>query len=168
MIKIEFSEEDKAALDWGRREHAHPFVRQKMEVLWLKSQGAKHKDICRYVGICSTTLTSYVREYDKGGIGSLRTLNFQRPRSDLDDHRAVLEEHFRKNPPASALVARTDVTRLTGITRSLGRIRAFLKRIGLRCRKVGAIPAKAEPVKQEEFKKKSWSRVSTRPKQASA
>lgn len=68
MIWIEFNDEDKAALNYERYNHPHPFVQQKMEVLWLKSQGLPHKVICRLACICSTTLTSYVREYQEGGI----------------------------------------------------------------------------------------------------
>ena len=58
MIWIEFNDEDKAALNYERYNHPHPFVQQKMEVLWLKSQGLPHKEICRLACICSTTLTS--------------------------------------------------------------------------------------------------------------
>src|ERR1700742_4841956 len=87
MIRIAFNEGDKAALNYERYNHPHPFVQQKMEVLWLKSQGMKHKDICRMADVCSTTLTSYVKEYAEGGIEALKTVKFNRPRSELDDHR---------------------------------------------------------------------------------
>src|SRR5271170_1215397 len=63
MIKIEFSDEDKAALSYERYNHPHPFVQRKMEALWLKSQGLAHKDIRRLTNVCSTTLTDYVRDY---------------------------------------------------------------------------------------------------------
>src|SRR5271163_4734037 len=59
MIKIEFSDEDKAALSYERYNHPHPFVQRKMEALWLKSQGLAHKDIRRLTNVCSTTLTDY-------------------------------------------------------------------------------------------------------------
>jgi hypothetical protein len=39
MIKLEFTEEDKRLLSYGRFNHPHPRVQLKMEVLWLKSQG---------------------------------------------------------------------------------------------------------------------------------
>ena len=159
MIKIEFSDEDKAVLGYERYNHPHPFVQQKMEVLWLKSQGMKRKDICRFAGVSPTTVTMYVREYQQGGIEAVKTLNFRKPQSDLDDHRTTLEEHFRKHPPASALAAMAEIERLTGLKRSPGRVRAFLRRMGMKCRKVGMIPAKANIEAQEDFKKKRWSRV---------
>lgn len=154
MIRIEFSEADKAALAYERYNHPHPFVQQKMEVLWLKSQGVRHKEICRLAGVCATTLTTYVREYQKGGLEALQTLNFRRPRSDLDDYRDTLEAYFRQHPPASARQAMAEIERLTGLKRSPERVRQFLKRIGMKCRKVGTIPARADLEAQEEFKKK--------------
>ena len=159
MLQISFTEADKAALHHERYHHPHPCVQRKMEALWLKSQGFRHKDICRVVGITGTTLTTYVRTYQEGGIEALKTLSFNKPRSALDDHRDMLEDYFRKNPPASVGHAMAEIERLTGLKRNKERVRQFLKRIGMKCRKVGMVPAKADVEKQADFKKKSWSRV---------
>jgi transposase len=153
VIRIAFNEGDKAALNYERYNHPHPFVQQKMEVLWLKSQGMKHKDICRMADVCSTTLTSYVKEYAEGGIEALKTVKFNRPRSELDDHRETLEEYFRTHPPATVKEAMAAIEKLTGLKRSHERTRKFLKRIGMKLRKAGAIPAKANVEAQEAFKK---------------
>jgi transposase len=45
------------------------------------------------------------------------------------------------------------IEELTGIKLSENRVRVFLKSIGLKPRKVGMIPAKADAEKQEEFLK---------------
>ncbi len=47
MIEINFTEEDIKALNYERYHYPHPHVQRKVEALWLKSQGIKHKDICR-------------------------------------------------------------------------------------------------------------------------
>jgi len=47
MIKLEFIEEDKRLLSYGRFNHPHPRVQLKMEVLWLKSQGLSHQKIAK-------------------------------------------------------------------------------------------------------------------------
>ena len=154
MIRIEFSDGDKTALEYERYNHPHPFVQRKMEALWLKSQGLSHKKIGRLTGICSTTLTAYVREYKEGGIEALKTLNFRKPHSDLDDRRDTLEAYFRKHPPASAVAAMAGIERLTGLKRSPGRVRAFLKRMGMKCRKAGMVPAKAPTSKRKKLLKK--------------
>jgi transposase len=168
MIKIEFSDEDKAALSYERYNHPHPFVQRKMEALWLKSQGLAHKDIRRLTNVCSTTLTDYVRDYQEGGIEALKILAFRRPRSDLEDHRATLESYFREHPPASVKEAMATIEKLTGVKRSPERVRAFLKRMGMKCRKVGMIPAKADIDAQEDFKKNNSSHVWTRPRPGNA
>jgi transposase len=159
MLHVAFTEAEKSALHYERYHHPHPCVQRKMEALWLKSQGFRHKDICRVVGITGATLTTYLRSYEEGGIEALKVLSFNKPRSALDDHRGTLEEYFRKNPPASVGHAMSEIERLTGLKRNKERIRQFLKRIGMKCRKVGMVPAKADVEKQAEFKKKSWSRV---------
>jgi len=159
MLLISFSEADKAALHDERYSHPHPCVQRKMEALWLKSQGFRHKDICRAAGITGTTLTTYLRSYQAGGIDALRTLSFNKPRSKLDDHRDTLEDYFRKNPPLSVGHAMAEIEKLTGLKRNKERIRQFLKRIGMKCRKVGMVPAKADLEKQDEFKKNSWNPV---------
>jgi transposase len=164
MIKIEFSDSDKAALSYERYHHPHPVVQRRMEAVWLKSQGLAHKNICRLTDICSTTLTDYLREYQRGGIEALKTLAFRRPRSDLDDHRTSLESHFREHPPASVKEAMATIEELTGVKRSPDRVRAFLKRMGMKCRKVGMIPAKADVEAQEDFKKNDSSRAWRKPR----
>jgi len=168
MIKIEFSEDDRAALGYERYNYPHPFVQQKMEALWLKSQGLAHKEICRLTEVCSTTLTSYVRAYKEGGIEALKVLPFRRPRSDLEEHRETLAAYFREHPPASAKAAMATIEQLTGLKRSPERVRVFLKSMGLKCRKVGMIPAKADIEAQEAFKKKSLTRGWKKPKQGNA
>jgi hypothetical protein len=39
MLQLEFSEADKQVLHYERYHHPHPRVQQRMEALWLKSQG---------------------------------------------------------------------------------------------------------------------------------
>jgi transposase len=155
LISIEFCDEDKAALNYERYNYPHPFVQRKMEAVWLKSQGLAHKEICRLTDVCSTTLTSYVRDYQEGGIEALKALSFRRPSSDLDDHRVTLEAYFREHPPASAKHAMSSIETLTGVKRSPERVRVFLKRMGMKCRKTGMIPAKADIQVQEDFKKRA-------------
>ena len=135
-----------------------------MEVLWLKSRGFAHKDICWAADVCPSTLTTYVRDYKEGGIEALKKLSFRRPRSDLEDHHDMLKAHFLEHPPASAKQAMAAIEQLTGLKRSPGRVRAFLKRIGMKCRKVGMIPAKADAAAQDDFKKNRWNHAWKKPK----
>lgn len=152
MVKLEFTVEQQHQLHYDRYHHPHPRVQRKMEALWLKSQGMAHRQISRLTGISSTTLTSYLREYQAGGIEGLKTVNFRRPQSELAAHQETLEAHFRQHPPASVKQAMATIETLTGVRRSPERVRLFLKRMGMTCRKVGMIPAKADVAAQAAFK----------------
>jgi transposase len=153
MIKVVFTESEKDSLHRERHHHPHPCVRLKMEVLWLKSQNLPHKEICRLTGVCSTTLTGYLLDYQNGGIEALKIRKPYRPKSDLDAHKEMLEAHFRKHPPATTKEAMDTIESLTGIRRSPRRIQEFFKRVGMKRRKVGMVPAKADVEVQETFKK---------------
>lgn len=151
MIRIEFSPTDIEQLNYERYHHPHPQVQRKMEVLYLKSKGLSHQEIRRLCTISKTTLTVYLRQYQAGGIEGLKVLNYKGSPSELNPHAETLSAHFKAHPPRTTSEAQSEIERLTGIKRSPTQIRAFLKRIGLDCRKVGYIPGKsAHPDKIEE------------------
>lgn len=153
MLRIEFSENEIKTLNYERYHHPHPCVQRKMEALYLKSQGLSHAEICRLTRISGNTLRSYLRDYQAGGLEQLKALNFYRPHSALTAHRESLEAYFRNHPLISINQARAIIAERTGIERSPTQIRQFLKTLGLKRRKVGMIPAKADIEVQAEFKK---------------
>ena len=79
MIQLEFTEAEQQSLHYERYHHPHPRVQRKMEALWLKSQGVAHREISRLTGISSTTLTSYLRAYQEGGIEGAQNDSFLPP-----------------------------------------------------------------------------------------
>lgn len=151
-ITIFFSETEKETLNRERYHHPHPRVRQKMETLWLKSQELQHQEICRLASISEPTLCSYLKDYQAGGIEQLRVVNFYRPESELMNHKEAVESYFREHPPATIKEAMSKIEGLTSLKRSETQVREFLKAIGMKCRKVGMLPAKADPQAQENFK----------------
>ena len=152
MIRIDFSEQDIKKIKQLRYDDPHPRVRKKMDVLWLKSQGLPHKEICRLTGISSNTLRKYLRMFQSGGVEKLREMNFYAPTSELEQHRDRLEAYFRKHPPATIKEAMVKIEELTAIKRSPSAVGRFLSSLGMRPRKVGAIPSKADPEEQENFR----------------
>lgn len=152
MINIEFTEAEKKALNYERYHHPHPHVQRKMEALWLKSQGLSHEEICRLADISPNTLRSYLRDYQAGGLDKLKEVNFSQPQSELEEHRETIEDHFRKHPPATIKEAAAKIKDLTGVERKETQVRVFMNSLGMKCRKVGMIPAKADPDEQEKFK----------------
>lgn len=151
MLRLEFTEETVEELRYERYHHPHPRVQRKMNVLYLKSQGVTHKEIKRLEQISENTLLGYLREYEEGNVKRLKEVRFHSQVSELEQHRTTLEEYFREHPPASVKEASAKIEELTGIKRSPGRVRIFMKKIGLKLRKVGMIPAKADTEAQEKF-----------------
>ena len=79
MIPIDFTPEDIDALHHERFHHPHPRVQEKMEAVYLKSQGLLHKEICRLSRISENTLRSYLRQFQEGGVERLKRLDFAGP-----------------------------------------------------------------------------------------
>jgi transposase len=155
MLQLEFSEADKHALNHERYHHPHPRVQQRMEALWLKSQGLPHHQIATLCAISGNTLRTYLKLYQAGGMETLKQLNFYRPQSRLNEQRETLEAHLRAHPPHTITEAISVIEALTGIRGSPTQIRVFLKQLGLKCLKVGLLPAKGDPEEQEAYQKKS-------------
>lgn len=151
MIKLKFTPEIIDQLHHERTRHAHPRVRQRMEAVYLKALGLPHQEIGRIVRISQATLREYLQMYQQGGIAALKELNFHQPKSDLDDHQDTLRQEFDQRPPATIDEAVERIEKLTGLRRSPTQVTAFLKKLGLKRRQVGQIPAKADPEKQQEF-----------------
>ena len=55
-----------------------------------------------------------------------------------------VEQALREEPPRSVKEAGARITALTGIHRGLSQVRQWLRKLGLRYRKVGMVPAKAD------------------------
>lgn len=128
MTRLHFAEEEQQALHKERFEHPHPRVQQRMEVLWLISQGIGYAQAARLAGVSEATVDRYVALYRQGGLAALRELNWGTATSELLDHRDSLEESFRKNPPHTVAEACQRIKNETGIERGPTQVRAFLKK----------------------------------------
>jgi transposase len=129
MARLTFSEDEQQALHKERFEHPHPRVQQRLEVLWLISQGLTYGEAARLGGVSEATVDRYVAIYRQGGLEALRELNWRGPSSELMNHRDSLEESFRKNPPRTVAEACQRIKDETGIERKPSQVRAFLKNL---------------------------------------
>lgn len=152
MIDIHFTPANIEALRFQRFHHPHPHVQRKMEALLLKSSKLSHDQIADIVGVCENTLRRYFDEFLDGGVEALKELRFYTPVSELIPHRDSLETYFQVHPPMTIKEAAAIIEQITGIHRSLTQVRAFLRRLGIKRRKVAAIPAKIDFDKQDAFK----------------
>jgi transposase len=129
MPRITFSQDEQRALLKERYEHPHPRVQQRMEVLWLISQGLPYPEAARLAGVSEATVDRYVALYRQGGLDALRQLHWGKSSpSALLPFRASLEESFRQNPPHTVAEACQRIKDETGIERGPTQVRAFLKK----------------------------------------
>jgi transposase len=151
MLRIPFTEEAIATLHYERYHYPDPKVQKKFEVLWLKSQNLPHETIAQLSGVSSRTVQRYLREYLEGGIERLKQNQYVGAPSLLNPHAGSLKEYFTKHPPSTTAQAQKAIADLTGLRRSLTQVREFLNRLGMKRRKVGSAPGKADdPEKQRE------------------
>src|ERR1700674_2598206 len=128
MTHLTFTEAEQQALHKERFEHPHPRVQQRMEVLWLISQGMVYSQAARLAGVSEATVDRYVALYRQGGLEVLRELKWGNATSELLDHGDCLEESFRRNPPQTVAEACQRIKDETGIERRSTQVRAFLKK----------------------------------------
>ena len=140
MPRLTFSDDDRSAIAFERYYHPEPFVQRKMEVLWLKSQGLAHNTIARLAGVSRSSVQRHLRQFAQGGLDAIRRFPWKGQRGALDDHRASLEEVFRRHPPRSVKEAQRVIEERTGIRRGPTQVRQFLRRLGLQPRRVAAVP----------------------------
>ena len=151
MIRINLTDEEIATLSFERYHYPDPRVQKKFEVLWLKSQGLSHETIAQLSGVCTRQVQRYLHEYLEGGMERLKQNHYSGSPSELNQHAETLKDYFMKNPPSTTAQAQKALEELTGLRRSLTQVREFLKRLGMKRRKVGSAPGKADdPAKQQE------------------
>jgi transposase len=129
MRRFLFTPEDLDAIRYDRYHFPLPRVQQKMEVLWLKSQGHTHADIATLAGVSRRSVQRYLDEFLAGGLERVRHLSCKGKADALADHQSSLLDYFVDQPPRSAREAQAVIARQTGVHRGLTQVRAFLKKL---------------------------------------
>ena len=158
MIHITFRETDMEALRYWRFHHPDPRIQVRMEAIYVRSQRVANGDIPRRCGIANASFHRYLPAYVSGGLEPLKHLEPHRPRRALHRHRATLEAEFRQQPPATVAEAAARIAALTGLARQPTQVRQCFNVLGMRPRRVGVLPAKADVAAQEAFQKRRWRR----------
>jgi len=110
--------------------------------LVLISLGLKNADIKRQFGVSWDSLRKYREAYDSRNIEPLFELQAERAKSELEQYESVILADFEANPPKTLRECQARIKSLTGITRSLHRIRVFLLKRGLKAGRTGSNPPK--------------------------
>jgi len=99
--------------------------------LVLMAFGITHTEIQRKSGVALSTLRRYRNSLENGDIDSLFVVSERkREHSSLDDYEEEIMASFEDNPPKTLREAQTRIEALTGIKRSLTRLRVWLVKRG--------------------------------------
>ena len=151
MIDVKFSDESSIVDLQKLKNHPHPCVRDRALILILKSQKIPHHKIARIANVCENTVRQCFKAYQQGGIKRLETLNFRKPQGRLEPFAEQVKNYFKKTPPSTINEACAEIGKITGIFLKNTQMRAHIKSIGIRHRKVSSIPAKADIDEQKKF-----------------
>ena len=157
MQRANYTEEEKNTFQQLRFSYPDVRIQRRFEILWLHACGKFAPEIALLVKQNAATVREVINNFKKGGIKLITTIDSNHPTSELEKYKTSIIDEFTARPPASAKEAAARIETLTGVKRSVGRVRVFMENIGMKFRKTAAIPAKADLEKQEEFKKKYWS-----------
>jgi len=94
--------------------------------------GIKNSEIKAKTGVSYDALRKYRQALDSENIEPLFINNGYREKSELEKFDAVIAADFDKNPPRTLREAKERIRELTGLTRSLHRIRVYLLKRGLK------------------------------------
>ena len=153
MLRTNYTAEDQQTFEQLRYSYPDERIMRRFEILWLHACGKTAPEIASLVRRDPRTVRTVLKNFQKSDIKLVTTIEFNHPTSDLEIHRTSLIEEFTLRSPSSVKEAAFRIKKLHDIDRSPERVRVFLKNIGLKYRKVGAIPAKADLEKQDDFKK---------------
>ena len=152
MRQLTFSEADVPAIAHERYHHPDPRVQRHMEILWLKHHGFAHDLIATLAGCSRSTVQRTLSEFVEGGLEQIRQVPLKQSSSQLENHRASLEQLFKDHPPRGVKQARHLIEEHTGICRGPTQVRLFLHRLGLKPLKVAAIPIPPKSTLDEHVK----------------
>jgi len=153
-ILLKFTQDDINIVNYERYNHPIPLVQRRMEALWLKSHNLRNTQIAELVDVSENTVRKYLKLYRDEGVDALKFVNFHRPQSELCTNISSLETYFKEHPPTSIKRAQHDIEELTLLKRSHTQVRKFMiNSLSMKCRKIGMLPAKADPKEQAEYLK---------------
>ncbi len=112
-IKIQLSDEQRAALEKTYRSGANHALRIRCQMILLKSEGRKSQEIADFLGCCQQAVNNWLHRYKTGGIEALETIaGGGRPpilssESDLAAVRVAVQNHRQRISVAKAELEET-------------------------------------------------------------
>ena len=117
----------------------------------LEKKGYQRKEVAEIARIDEDSVTNYTKKYDESGLPGLLEEHYHQPKSQLEPYTEQLKELFQKQLPHTVNQAIDMIDKETGILLKPSACRAFLRKMGMKCRRCGIVPGKAmEDEKQRQ------------------
>lgn len=125
---------------------------RKLLAIKMVASNIKRDEICSTLDITRTTLSAYVQQYNSGGLAATLEDRGYKPTSCLHGRFEEIAERFKQEPPASAKQAASLIEEIAGVRLSASQVRSVMaKKLGMRFRKAGTLPGKADAQMQMDF-----------------
>lgn len=134
-----------------RFHHPCPSVQRRAEVVLLAAHFVAYGKIAKILGICPNTVTNTLAIFESDGIEGLTLWRVCDTDSELTAFDSLMHEYWSEHPPSTVKEAAAQLEEITGVKRRTTAVRDFMKRLGLKRRKAGSVPGKADPEKQRWF-----------------
>jgi len=152
MLTLNISEADIELLRYERYTYPCMLVQKRMTAILIKATTTySHQEIAQLADISPNSVTNYIHLWNESGYEGILKVGYGTNQSELEAHTESLLTYFEANPPHTANEAVHRIKGLTGIERSPTQVRQWMKRHGLKYRKTGQIPSKADAAKQADF-----------------
>jgi transposase len=140
MLPLNISQADAMTANIVRKKDKSSLVRDRMHAIYLLYEGYDRQTCAHIIGCRPNTITDYIRLYNKEGLEGLRRLKYHKSETKLIEYQSAIQESLKELKPSTIREIRDHIHEKYGIDRSPERIRVFVKRIGLKYRKVGTLP----------------------------
>lgn len=142
MITLELSEQQLDELYEGLSSNGHPSARKRCLTVYLRAKGYPRETVADIARVDPDTVTHHVKSYADGGLQSLLKDRYRQPESQLEPYAEDLKAVFKKKTPHTVNQAIEMIFEQTGIRLKHSACQAYLKKLGLKCRRCGLMPGK--------------------------
>ena len=143
MIILELTEKQLDELYDEMLSNISLLARKKCLIIYLRAKGYSRCEIADIARVDEDTVTNHVKTFSDGGLQGLLKANYYKPKSQLEPYVEQLKKLFEKNPPHTVNHAIELIFEQTGVRLKHSACQAFLKKMGMKCRRCGLVPGKA-------------------------
>jgi transposase len=153
LIQMNMSGDEIRELNYKIFKENNPQIQKRLLAVYLKVFfSISNGDLAKVLYAHRNSIDTWIRIYREQGIGELMILHYRPRKSELKAYAEEIKETCSSPLIRSVKEFAHKIEEQTGIKRGLTQVRKFIRAIGFKYLQTGHIPAKADPVKQREWK----------------